>query len=125
MSRFKQMDSELKTKWLKALRGGGYRQGFGSLRQRSEDDGKLNYCCLGVLANVAGERWVDSWGDKSSYGIPIDGDDNDMTNLLPDKVLKKVGMTPRAQSRLAAMNDGDDCRRHSFRQIADWIDKNL
>lgn len=125
MSRFKQMDPELKTKWLKALRGGGYRQGVGALRRRSEDDGKLNYCCLGVLATVAGEPWYDEYCDGSSYGIPI-ANDYVMATLLPNKVLDKVGMTKTAQRRLASMNDGDDdYKKHSFRQIADWIEENL
>lgn len=41
------MDTKLKTKWVKALRSGRYKQGCGNLRNL---DG--TYCCLGVLRNV-------------------------------------------------------------------------
>jgi fatty acid-binding protein DegV len=39
----KQMDKDIKAKWLEALRSGRYRQGEGALRV---DD---KFCCLGVL----------------------------------------------------------------------------
>jgi len=43
------MDPELKQKWLDALRGGDYAQHRGELF-----DGTSGFCCLGVLADVAG-----------------------------------------------------------------------
>lgn len=45
------MDTEVKTKWLDALRSGEYHQGAHYLRSRggAED----NFCCLGVLCELA------------------------------------------------------------------------
>ena len=42
------MNPEVKAKWLEALRSGEYEQGHGKLR--SGDD---EYCCLGVLCDLA------------------------------------------------------------------------
>lgn len=44
------MDKNLKAKWIKALRGGGYEQGDSMLY----DSGNDSFCCLGVLCRVAG-----------------------------------------------------------------------
>lgn len=44
------MKPEIKERWLTALRSGEYRQGTGQLR--SEKDGDLFHCCLGVLCDL-------------------------------------------------------------------------
>jgi len=53
----------LQTKWLEALESGNYVQGQGNLRQpvapSSENVSGQAYCCLGVLCEVAGLKWVD------------------------------------------------------------------
>lgn len=41
------MNQRIKTKWIKALRSGKYKQGFNDLKT---EDGK--YCCLGVLTDL-------------------------------------------------------------------------
>lgn len=46
------MDKKLKAKWVKALRSGKYKQQT-SGRLKTTHEG---YCCLGVLAEVAGKR---------------------------------------------------------------------
>ena len=48
------MKIELKQKWLAALRSGEYKQCTGSLSGIAMDDSGVGYCCLGVLAKVAG-----------------------------------------------------------------------
>jgi len=45
------MNEEIKAQWIAALRSGRYPQGAGSLC-RSIDD-KKQYCCLGVLSELA------------------------------------------------------------------------
>ncbi len=43
---------EIKQQWLDALRSGKYIQGFFALTSKSEDDGKIKHCCIGVLGDI-------------------------------------------------------------------------
>lgn len=53
---------ELHKKWIEALRSGEYKQGSGVYCKIV--DGEPRYCCLGVLAKVAGFNYtVDAEGD--------------------------------------------------------------
>lgn len=45
------MNTEVKTKWTAALRSGDYRQGANYLRTRGAE--RDNFCCLGVLCELA------------------------------------------------------------------------
>ena len=51
------MNSEVKTKWITALRSGEYEQGTGALAINAVDD-KVQYCCLGVLCDLAVKEGV-------------------------------------------------------------------
>ena len=91
------MDKKLKTKWVKALRSGKYKQGRLGL-YNSESRG---YCCLGVLASVvSGKR-----GSNGVYNIGYDP-------------YEKVGKSPD----LVSLNDD---KKQSFSEIADWIEQNI
>ena len=46
------MNKQLKSKWIKALRSGKYKQGFGRLKQRNDTNHRPEYCCLGVLREL-------------------------------------------------------------------------
>lgn len=132
MTRLKKMDPELKQKWVKALRGGGYRQTTGSLRHKNTPDARPKYCCLGVLANVCGEQWETD--DYNDGGIIKETGDADR---LSRPLLRKYGLSEAAQNHLIALNDGGivesekswrtiaEYEAQSFRKIADWIDENL
>lgn len=92
--------SELKTKWLEALRSGEYKQTT-NLMYKAETDG---YCCLGVLAICAGRikteiQWDTFLTNGGTYDI----------------------LTPDTQRTLASMNDGGK----SFATIADYIEHNI
>lgn len=91
------MDTELKAKWVKALRSGEFTQGVGKF----ERDGK--YCCLGVLCVVAGEPTV-----SSDVGVA--------GNWLFAK--DAIG---EARNDLAFKNDNG----WSFPEIADYIENTL
>ena len=104
------MDKELKGKWLTALRSGEYRQTVGILR-RTGADGPY-YCCIGVLLTVAG---------KPCKGTTIRGDQQE-----------EVGLDDAHRLRLENLNDGKvhpeanpRGERHSFAQIADYIEANI
>lgn len=107
------MDTELKRKWIEALRSGKYEQGADLLRS-----GDNKYCCLGVLCELVGESWefikarrayvIDHDGAIPCYGMP------------PDRVTDDAGLRGHAL-KLSSMNDGGK----SFAEIADYIEANL
>lgn len=105
------MDEKLKAKWLKALRGGKIKQGRGELLN---ENGAM--CCIGVLGRICGMD--DSWLRDSAGSIAGTG----FEWLTIDR--QKV-------DRLVDMNDGrrkdiaSGVRPKSFKQIANWIEKNL
>lgn len=76
---------EVKKKWTDALRSGTYTQGEGQLRD--QDD---NFCCLGVLCQIAAQEGVippakvmEGWTDYT-YGNPTAIDQR--TGVLPPSV---------------------------------------
>lgn len=128
------MQAELKQKWIGALRGGQYQQGTGQLKgyrtdHYDEDENHVledpEYCCLGLLAEVAGLP-VESYSGEAFLGDcnPLDtcglgsekGDPSD-----PDYSSEDPGTHTTIQRKLAAMNDNGK----SFAEIADWIEANI
>lgn len=114
--------TDLQKKWLEALRGQSetkYRQGKKMLRTPAN-----SFCCLGVLADVIGLKWVmldggewevepgtrESWG---SFGYP--------GVYLPNEILNKVGLTQVDGEHLAYLNDTGV----SFNEIADKLQKHF
>lgn len=111
------LDPELKAKWLAELRGGRYPQGRNYLL-----DNEGNYCCMGVLACVAG------YGPEEIQCM--EGLDEIKCDLLGVWDRSESSMTfspivPKShttlQRKLAGMNDSGK----SFAEIADWIEVNL
>ncbi len=97
------MTSELKTKWLEALRSGRYQQGTRWLQQNEK------FCCLGVLCEVSKLPRRDGyyvWKDESLWNLAV-----------PDELL-----AGRFQNVLMNLND---TREESFLVIANWIEVNL
>jgi len=78
---------ELIRAWYKALKTTRKRQGVGALKQLNLTNGKNEYCCLGILCEVAGLRGVDTneLGLVSVYAF--DG----RTDTLPDSLAKVIG----------------------------------
>lgn len=103
------MDAKLKAGWVKALRGGRYKQTSGCLR----DEDNNEYCCLGVLCRVAKVKWKD--------GEFVYGDDSQF-NYLPQPFREKIELDEFDMKRLARMNDTGG---KSFAEIADYIEQNL
>lgn len=102
------MDTELKTKWLEALRSGKYKQGKHLLRSVHDQ-----FCCLGVLCDVIDPTlWTRDGERRYSY----DG----YAAVLPTSIerLAKIG---RRTDTLIAMNDSGK----PFTEIADYIEKEL
>lgn len=106
------MDPKIKKQWTKALRSGEYKQGRGKLRTRT------GYCCLGVLCDIT-DRGSWSRSDSRWYHRGVSGS-------LPREIREELLITRENEKRLVEMNDGDDViRKHTFKEIAAWIDENL
>jgi len=101
------IDAKLKQDWLDALRSDDYKQGKGSLKSYGR------YCCLGVLAVVAGLPF------KASENCQRNIDDG--TKWGSYDPLEKL-ITKHHVNELWHMNDIED---KTFNQIADWIEKNI
>lgn len=105
------LDAALKAKWIEALRSGDYEQARGTLY-----DGE-GYCCLGVLCKVAGLT-INSDGD-GIVGMPI----GEHEAYRP--IYDLVGGIDRSHS-LSMRNDGlDDYPKHSFDEMASFIERNF
>lgn len=126
---YKKLTPEVKEAWLRALRSRGRRQAEGVLRRRDEN-GKLSYCCLGVLCDLgkdAKKKWTREIWSPSSYissGLHYDYDGRPKAGyegLPPAYVLKRAGLNKKTAEILAEANDNGA----SFKQIADWIEEYL
>lgn len=97
------MDTDLKTKWLAALRSGDFEQGKNFLHNPKEN----TYCCLGVLLTVK--------------GVPLTEIDfrctTNISEWLPDAI------DPHQCSILGDVMNDDGGK--SFTDIADYIEENL
>ena len=127
------MDKKIKTRWLKALRSGKYKQGKQTLRTK---DGE--YCCLGVLCDlyaksVEGKSKKAKWF-KTSYGIwqfnpGRRAEKNEA--VLPPAVIKWAGIGSSNPSLVG--KDGkskrastwNDAERVGFKGIANRIEHSL
>jgi len=124
------MTPKLKDKWTAALRSGKYPQGFGQLSFKDGSEEQFVYCCLGVLHEVAGGKWITN-GPRSNgeiaqaieyeneYGLDLPSNRED---ILPKILLDEYGLTEKDQDKLVQLND---IERLDFKQIADWIDEHI
>lgn len=130
------MNTDVKAKWIEALRSGEFDQVDGYLNK--DDSG---FCCLGVLCELAVEDGVvqkrqvptSSTGVMEYFDPENDEEDYEAYNL-PSKVMDWAGLTSenpevtythddvKTQYSLAELNDGV---RLSFEQIADQIEEKL
>lgn len=128
----KQMNPEVKAKWVAALRSGNYDQAMGSLKIEVSDT--QLYCCLGVLCELAveagvippGERHEDQPNKHSYYFL---GEDE----FLPSEVMTWANLDSNNgiycpsddvwlnDQALTDLNDNGK----SFNELADIIENNF
>ena len=115
------MNLNIKARWADALRGGDFKQGQGTLKNKSD-----LHCCLGVLCELhrlaqQGGEWVslDDGGKVFSY---------DGQHSVPSRSVREwaglEGYSPPvhlSDDSLANMND----RGMTFAEIADIIEEKL
>jgi hypothetical protein len=132
------IDPVFKTQWVKAIRSGRYKRGEGALRRKVEVAGQeeIQYCCLGVGLNVAGNRhWKEQHRWSCSRGPHHEGQEIDFgTGGYSWDQTEKLGFVTNAVStKLATMNDAlvyDEEGnitgfQYSWDDIADWIEEKL
>lgn len=116
---YKKMDKKVKNVWLKALRSGKYRQGEGYLCKQDKNN-KSRYCCLGVLCN---ESHDGDWNrEDDDYDGFVNWSIGGRSGAIPENIAKGFGLNLRTQEKLVALNDGE---KLNFKEIAEWIEKNL
>lgn len=127
------MDRAERDEWITALRSGEFvqgRYGMAGANPLAPNEG-IKYCCLGVKAelDVRGKRHsiLKEWNTvvKNFYFSIIGG--HKSNNMPTAAICTAWGLDQRDASRLAFMNDGTDgdIRRHTFPEIAQWIEDNL
>lgn len=121
---------EIRRAWVEALRSGKFKQGKSSLCRKS-DVGIDEYCCLGVLCELAEHQGITKSGrtgvlsNKKYYGL---GNRRDW-NYLPPEVIKWAGLctqngtfhgnsTDFDETNLTRLNDSGV----SFEEIASTIE---
>ncbi len=123
------MNKRIKTKWLKALRSGNYKQGKSVLHSAGKRDGNHKYCCLGVLCDLYlkenKQKWTEFPDDRLGKVFSVSKTSDD-TAVLSGKVkrwagLKESNPTVLDYHSLAGINDDG----YSFKQIADIIEEEL
>lgn len=126
------MNPEIKALWLTELRSGKYEQVKSSLRN-TDEEGRVGYCCLGVLCELAEQAGVvtrtdpDDIGDSRYQGADRKGARFNITSTtyLPDAVIEWSGLgtddgdIPGTTESLASLNDHGS----TFEEIADVIEE--
>jgi hypothetical protein len=106
------MDKKLKSKWIKALTSGRYKQ----TREELRDATGGGYCCLGVLLSVSRKG---SW-DGNLYMLR--GKSGDFCEGDLGEMKDEFGIPKDKEKALIRLNDGDEA---DFKTIASYIRKNL
>lgn len=113
-TKYEKLPKRFKTKWLKALRSGEYKQGhYFLVSTPAYEEEKKKYCCLGVACHILGALKKNPTR-RYSY-IPA-------RMMKSYKVPKHLIGFNALTSKLTTLNDS---RRYSFKRIANWIEKNL
>lgn len=116
------MNPEVKKLWLQALRSGEYTQGTGVLRTRNDE-----YCCLGVLCEIAAQQGVipPPTQQRGGFTTPRAYFYDEASHYLSPRVMEWAGLSSQTGIRpeslgvsLAVLNDDGS----SFKEIADIIE---
>lgn len=111
------LPKEFAEKWMAALRSGEYKQGIGWLVSSE------GYCCLGVAGTLCGI-------EKEDMRLKSVLETQEEFPEVPKELIGTAFSTNinfnQLIQTLVRMNDGSaDVEKHSFPQIADWIEQNV
>lgn len=121
------MNQVVKEQWLRALRSGAYQQNRGALRTGDQ------FCCLGVLCDLASKQGVGQWTrGQGTYIFDTRSDIDGENLLLPPAVQDWAGLeirNPKVKGYygIADFNDGTNEEHVSldFPALADLIETSL
>lgn len=123
------MDKKIQKQWVAALRSGKYNQGQGALLKEYYIPGQMNYCCLGVLCDLAQKakigKFVKKSGSRSYFFQAKNSSSTRITDGLPQSVRKWAGIS----KYYGFVDDGNnlitcnDNLFYDFNKIADIIEK--
>lgn len=121
------LEKDIKEKWIEALRSSNYTQTESILYDGTIKDKKPHMCCLGVLEHILGTPLDFMWDgdDVERYCVPSNLCEPKSIfgkNVNHDKEIENV------ENQLINMNDGNTAKKikkHSFEEIADYIEENL
>jgi hypothetical protein len=129
------MHATVKIKWVTALRSGKYPQGKGQLKAIPKNSDVAEYCCLGVLCELAVEEGVlpaPTRGDREGMEVVFAYGTMDEAAVLPREVKKWAGLNTSNPPLLVHPDKGslsaavlNDTEGYTFDQIADLIEKAL
>lgn len=124
------MNSEVKQRWVDALRSGEYLQGFDALNINNKQ-----FCCLGVLCELAvkegliAKQKLPNESKLYSYYVPgsFDSEDLAKTAILPKSVVTWAGLASyaaekRIKGKIVALSGLNDAGT-PFEEIADIIEQ--
>lgn len=124
--------------WTDALRSGEYEQVTGTLCE-ADEDGTVGYCCLGVLAKIAGYPLdVQKYGTEEEGGVHYEGFDfgeyGRQGAVIPDGLMSTIVADldlAKVVNRASGFDAGGELMRElssrndhgsTFNQIADYIE---
>lgn len=122
------MNPEIREKWVAALRSGDYTQGTDVLRSQNDE-----YCCLGVLCDVATKEGLDlpithNEGFSYVYGL-VEGDDvwqrrGDYSDTELPRMVADWAELDNSNPQLGDYTaiERNDTLQQSFAEIADAIE---
>jgi hypothetical protein len=93
------MNREIRDECVKRLRSGKYKQGMGHLRNRDNE-----YCCLGVLCEIAVEKGIINMTVNEFSGYPLYGKDIKTNSFLPREVREWADMRSE-NGRIESLDD--------------------
>lgn len=110
--------------WAEALRSGEYVQGKSSLRNRDNNLGVDEYCCLGVYADLfikANPKTATHWDTDSESVVDrfVDARGEYHVGILGIEMAEEIGLDMNQQQALVDMNDEFEL---TFDEIAEHID---
>lgn len=107
----------IKTKWINALRSGKYTQGKERLCRTNPLTGKDEMCCLGVLFDIASDRYWEELVDSTCWIAK--GEYSESTTHFPGG--SETGdLDDDIESHLMSLNDDED---YTFKMIANWLEE--
>ena len=135
------MRKEVMVKWIKALRSGKFKQGFGTLKQFN-NKGQAQHCCLGVLCELYNQQMKKNkkktlsettWDNDSDFShgyVKFGNKKEDLPKEVKDWAGIKNSLGKFKTNEVDEYGDNEECLAdlndtgRKFKTIANIIEKN-